>query len=537
MIHVIGSGPAGVAATMALLARGRRVTMIDAGRELEPDRRAVVEQLQRQPKAEWDPQHLAAVRHGVVPSKKGIPLKLTYGSDYPYRGVDAFLPLDKRPGVDTAASFARGGFSNVWGAAVLPFRQEDIADWPVTADDLAPHYRAVFDFVPLSGRQDDLADHFPLHGSPDPLKPSAQARAFLSDLQRHRDPLRAAGMYFGAARLAARASPQGGRPGCVYCGLCMYGCPHELIYSSAHTLDRQLLPHPNFTYVPNVVVRRVAESGDAVTLEAVDATTQMATTIRASRVLLACGTIATTRLLLESLRAHDRPLTCLDSQYYLFPLLRYARPASPARTEDLHTLAQLFFEITDPELGPHTVHLQAYTYNDLYLAALKQMSRGAYPLLKWPIHALAERLIVLQGYLHSDLSPRIVMRLDPPKADGSPGVLHLTRGAAPVDSAALVKRVIQKFMIHRRQLRAVPIPPMVQIAPAGRGFHSGGTFPMTRAPGDFQSDTLGRVTGFARVHAVDATVLPSIPATTITLPVMANAHRIATRIAEREPDA
>jgi choline dehydrogenase-like flavoprotein len=28
------------------------------------------------------------------------------------------------------------------------------------------------------------------------------------------------------------------------------------------------------------------------------------------------------------------------------------------------------------------------------------------------------------------------------------------------------------------------------------------------------------------VHAVDATVLPSIPATTITLTVMANAHRI-----------
>jgi hypothetical protein len=30
-----------------------------------------------------------------------------------------------------------------------------------------------------------------------------------------------------------------------------------------------------------------------------------------------------------------------------------------------------------------------------------------------------------------------------------------------------------------------------------------------------------------RVHLVDASVLPSVPATTITLGVMANAHRIA----------
>jgi choline dehydrogenase-like flavoprotein len=41
---------------------------------------------------------------------------------------------------------------------------------------------------------------------------------------------------------------------------------------------------------------------------------------------------------------------------------------------------------------------------------------------------------------------------------------------------------------------------------------------------------LGRPVGFERVSAVDAAVLPSIPATTITLTVMANAHRIASEV-------
>ena len=43
-----------------------------------------------------------------------------------------------------------------------------------------------------------------------------------------------------------------------------------------------------------------------------------------------------------------------------------------------------------------------------------------------------------------------------------------------------------------------------------------------------QSDALGRPMGRSRVHVVDASSLPSIPATTITFSVMANAHRIGT---------
>jgi choline dehydrogenase-like flavoprotein len=67
---------------------------------------------------------------------------------------------------------------------------------------------------------------------------------------------------------------------------------------------------------------------------------------------------------------------------------------------------------------------------------------------------------------------------------------------------------------------------MLQIAKPGRGFHCGGSLPMRAQPGDFETDTLGRVRGWSRVHVVDASVLPAVPATTITFSVMANAHRI-----------
>ena len=57
---------------------------------------------------------------------------------------------------------------------------------------------------------------------------------------------------------------------------------------------------------------------------------------------------------------------------------------------------------------------------------------------------------------------------------------------------------------------------------------------MKKNPIGLESDTLGRIAGLKRVYIIDASVLPSIPATTITLSVMANAHRIAMESCEKK---
>jgi choline dehydrogenase-like flavoprotein len=69
---------------------------------------------------------------------------------------------------------------------------------------------------------------------------------------------------------------------------------------------------------------------------------------------------------------------------------------------------------------------------------------------------------------------------------------------------------------------------MVSVAAPGKSYHFGGSFPhAVSREGTFSSDRLGRVGDWQRIHLVDAAVFPTIPATTFTLTVMANAHRIA----------
>lgn len=513
---VIGSGPAGVACAKALLARGARVLMLDAGLELEPDRARIISQCAESKPAAWNPMQLATLKGGLAADATGVPLKLVFGSDFPYRETKEKIPW-RNHGTGLKPSLALGGLSNVWGAAMLPYRDPDIADWPVTNAELAQHYRAVTAFTGLAAQRDDLEEIFPLHcDQPQALGLSRQADLLLGNLNRHRNALRERGWHFGRSRVAVRAADSTKGTGCVHCGLCMSGCPYGCIYNSADTV-RELGAENNFTYQRDVIVTSLRETSEKVFITGQHRETRAPLAFEADRAYLAAGVIPTAQILLRSQAAYDQPLTLRDSQYFLFPLL-LARRTRDVQTEALYTLSQLFIELNQPRLSRHSVHLQLYSYSEIIGQAVRQ-SLG--PLKRFS-RPLTERMIIVQGYLHSDESPTIAMTL---KRDGEKDFLQLDAQLNP-KTRRIVQKVVRELLSQMRRLGGMVVPPMLQLAEPGRGFHCGGSLPMRATPGKFETDTLGRPHGWARVHAVDASVLPSVPATTITFSVMANAHRI-----------
>ena len=524
MICVIGSGPAGVACASALLQRGAQVTMLDAGLELEPERRRRLAGLQSVAFTSWDEASLGLLREGVDVSLGGIPLKLAYGSQFPYRDpIDQAMAAD---GVSAKPSFARGGLSNVWGASVLPYRTEDMSEWPITAEDLAPHYEAVLKLMPFSARHDGLEAQFPLHHDhPEMLASSNQAAELLRDLEVKKADLFSRGFSFGAARLALQAEHSNGKPGCVYCGKCLYGCPYELIYNSSDSLG-ELRSHRSFTYRPGLVVEQLRETGSQVVISGREVGDRDGFQIRADRVFVACGVLSTARIMLTSLEAYDHPVDAVDNCYFLLPLLRY-RGRADAPEEPLYTLAQVFIEVLDSAVGPHRAHLQVYTYNELFGKEVRRMLGPLDRIVPDALRrSLLGRLLLIQGYLHSDQSARIRITLRREKSD-LPATLELVGLENPLTRPAL-SALRRRLRAERSSMRAFPIGPAMRVGAPGRGFHTGGTFPMRSNPGAFEVDLLGRPSGFSRLHLVDASVFPTLPATTITLSVMANAHRIGT---------
>ncbi len=502
---VIGSGPAGVSVATALLARGRRVLMLDGGAVPEAEAQERRARLAATNPAGWSAATHADWQQSQFETPPGQVRR--FGSDFAMEAGEKTFTASGEIGL--RASRAEGGLSNLWGAAVLPHRGADIADWPLGADDLASHYRAVAKFMPISGTSDDLEallPAFPMTGKT-PLDPSPQGRELLRRFDQQKARLSQIGVHAGAARLAVD-------PACKYCGHCLHGCPWGYIYSARQTL-LDLRRHPNFSHRSGIV-RRFEESGDAVAV-----TIDSGETLTAGRVFVAAGVLETARLLLASRLDAGGVLRLKDSQHFFVPSLhRWRAPRLPDRLP-YHTLPQAFVEIADADVSPHLVHAQIYTWNEFYardlMASYGAKLPGSAPLWR----ALARRLIVSQAFLHSDHSARIDLSL---ARDGrlipsvwanpeTPGVMAAAK--------ARLGKALGKAGLLVLSVTSRPGAP-------GSSFHVGGSVPMSAAPGAGESDVLGRPKGLERVHIVDASILPSIPATTITFSVMANAHRIGT---------
>jgi choline dehydrogenase-like flavoprotein len=503
---------------MALVKRGLRVTILDGGRRLEPARQAVLERLGGQKPEAWSAADLDRLRGDDQSSRHGaIHSKLTYGSEYPYEDVGEPLMTD-RDHSPFHYSMARGGLSNVWGASIFPARQRDMEGWPIGVEDLAEHYRAVLEFMPSTGVRDELEELLPAYvGVERPLAESRQIAELLADLRKRRTGLRKAGIHFGKSRVAVKAE------GCVYCGLCLYGCPYTLIYSSAQTLER-LVADGLVDYRPGVVAERLEPAGTEVVVHTRDAGGNEAR-LEARRVFVGAGVLPSAWLALNSLGVFDEPVTMLDSQYFIFPFFRFFRTPGVDR-EPLYSLVQAFLEIDDARVSGHLVHVEVFSYSDFLKRALMATPLRFALWNRWMQGQMFDRLLVLQCFLHSDDSSRLTLRLQR-NAGGRPKLE--VKGVVEKGAYWSSIKAGLKLAANGLRLGGLPVVPAMQFAEPGRSYHSGGTFPMRRSPGRLETDVLGQLPGLPGVHFVDASVFPSIPATTITLTVMANAHRIATQ--------
>ncbi len=382
----------------------------------------------------------------------------------------------------------------------------------MSADELTPHYRAVMGMMSVAGQPDALAPLFPAQdvSALKPLTVSTQAEGLLGRLERRRADLDRHGVSFGRARVAVANA-------CRDCGLCLIGCPYGYIFNAAAVVET-LTRNPAFDYRRGQALGFTEDdAGVQVTCRLEDGRVEA---IGGERLFVAAGVLPTTQLVLGSTVGPGREVQLLDSQHLFLPMLHLWSVTHDPVAEPRHALAQIFIEMLDPAVSPWTVHAQLYTYNELYADEMKGRY-GRSPLLAPLFEMLSRRLVVAQMFLHSDHSHRIGLTLAPDRRK------LLARLVANPQMAAVASAARGKLARAVIGAGMAPLTPVSRLGAPGSSFHCGGTFPMRRDPGVLETDTLGRPGGLQRVHLVDASVLPSIPATTITFSVMANAHRIA----------
>jgi len=300
-----------------------------------------------------------------------------------------------------------------------------------------------------------------------------------------------------------------------------------LIYSAAHTLD-DLRRSGRVDYLDHQRVERLEQTGDSVRIHTTDLRTGGSARFEAGRVFVGTGILPTAWLVLRSRDAIGRKVVMKDSQYFIYPFLRWPMTRG-VQEEPLHTLAQLYMEIRDPRISRHLIHLEVFSYSDYLKRALLQTPLRYFLRNPWVAEQFFGRILIMQGFLHSDDSRTFSVALEP-AGDGRPRLRLEVNRSGPGWSQAVKTGL--KLLSHAHRLRGVPILPALQFADPGRSYHSGGGFPMRKNPSEWETDPLGRLPGWDRIHLVDASTFPSIPATTMALNIMANAHRIGTAAAD-----
>jgi choline dehydrogenase-like flavoprotein len=300
MVYIIGSGLSSIAAASALTARGIRPTILDAG--LEPDAFAEVRKLHLasvEPE-DWSREDIAQLKSVGPTAANGIPRKLYFGSDFSFSEARHATSLDLRH-ASMHRSFARGGFSNVWGAVIQPLPPDEISGWPVTFGELAPHYAAVRRLLCDQPADGSLWQPGFSETTADPsIRPSTQAQALYSDLAAGRAHLARQGIRFEYASLAVRATDRNGDRGCRYCRLCLHGCPYDCRYSAKTTLEH-LVREGKVRYIPGVIVQKLSSANGHINIEVRSLARDGTDCFSARRVLVGAGLLETSRIVKATL--------------------------------------------------------------------------------------------------------------------------------------------------------------------------------------------------------------------------------------------
>jgi ferredoxin len=531
---VVGSGPSAAITALTLSERlDHRVTVLDLGGRLEDDNEGARVRLATREQSDWETADLALVTGRAAPMGRGsVPQKRSYGSDYPFRDLGQIAGIRGwSPGTNTeVVSSAYGGFSAVWGAQVMPFSRSTFERWPISWQEMEPHYRAVLDEVPLAAESDDLADHFPLINPKSDLPPlGSRAVAVLNRYEQHRRTLRASGVTVGRARLAFRA------PACNLCGLCMTGCPHSLIYSAAQTMER-IRHRPNVTVHGSLLVERIGQERDQVVAWCRNVQTGQRHEFRADRLFVGAGGIGSTRLVLASMARPPRSIDFAESAQFVLPFLSARAVAPPAPGSHDFSLNQFNVLLHFDDEGYTTAHVHCYPYNDAILDALPAPLRA-----RWAAPArdqlVRRRLTVGFGYLPSWASPTIRATVGSTPGKGLPSLDLMRSGSG---HPPLLGQSLRRLLRAAPSLDLWPVLTHASLSGPGKSYHFGSSFPhrLSLAPTTAPStDRWGRLPDWTRIHLIDGTVLPSLASTTFTLTVMANAHRIASVVSGGLPDS
>ena len=518
-VLIIGSGPSGTSAAFPLLKSGKNVIMADGGNTpsvFPPEKPALESWPHDDRQWEWKiGRDFHALRHMITASPKlRVPVHAYVFEDFAktHRIIaENFIAV---------GSLATGGLSNAWGCSVARLSPGELRAFPFAPEELDDGYAAAAQRMGMSGRaDDDLTTFFGVDAwAGPPLPMEALHTHILHNYTQKRNAVTATGFRLGRTRVAVLGENWENRLKCDAVGNCLWGCARNAQYASVYDLP-DLKKFPTFSHEAGFIVEEIVRAGK--TLHARGMLRGTPHTLSATKIILAAGVLASTRIALKSLmlRRELPVLSCPTAAFLLWlPRLFGIQPKAT------FGFGQLSYAI---DLGDDVSgYGSTYCTTGIPLSEFIRYMPFARPYSAMLLRGLLSSCLAGNLYLPGNFSTSTVRLKD----DGS----LLISGGFSEKSSAVMRRAAAKLRSAYWACGAVLLPTSFTVGMPGGDIHCSGTFPMRSQPVLGTTSPSGEVHGLAGVFIADGACLPELSEKPHLLTLMANAHRIGRHIAESQ---
>ena len=532
-VIIVGAGAGGGVAAGVLAEAGKRVLLLERGRNLSFD---------DIPRDHLRHQRLSQYGHNAGPDINGNPRTLADGRVVrPHEG-----------GYQNNAAIVGSG-TVVYGAQAWRFMPQDfqmasiygvpegssLADWPITYDDIAPFYEKVEWEMGVAG------DHNAMTQLPPFNQPYPMSNMELSlQGQAHKRGLKRLGWHATPVPLLINTQEHNGRPACTRCQHCVgFACPVDAKNGTQNTLIQRAIESDKCELVSEAMAERILTdaNGHVTGIAYIDRDGQRVEAT-AEVVVLSAGAVETARLMLNSANEREPNGIGNDSDIVGRNLQGHFYPS----------ISGLFEEPVRDNLGPGA-SIATCQFNhgnvDVIGGGMLADEFLVLPIIFWkrflppeiPRWGAANKTFMrekfryvsdVKGPVHEIPSPDARVSIDPKVKDryGIP-VAHLSGTTHPetVRTAKFMFDRAKEWIEASGAVKTWGKPPGLRLT---GGQHQAGTCRMGHDPQSSVVDANCRVHGHDNLYIADGSVHVTNGGFNPVLTIMALAWRTAEHIAE-----
>jgi len=510
---IVGAGPAGIAAALQFNINGIKPVLADVGVVKKSETSFKNDLYEMRKEEDLFELFVGSDYFGLSSAwnKNELPYKLTSPNMRYVTNKDSFEDDRLRvKGFLPLVSYAKGGLANAWSCGLYEYDDEDLNEFPFQRKDLNEYYERLSKIAGIVGREDDLRPFFgsPRSGGGEIPPLSKKCKALLSAYEMNKMELNSKySFHLGRSRVATN-----GKTVFEPANLELLD-DQEYLYSPRTTLDG-MVKDGDVEYLSGLHFKSFHQKGNNVNAVFKETKTGNTVNIETEVLMIACGCINTTRMVLKSTEKFEKDIELHDNPGINVPIFMTRFIGNSLDRKSFG-----FVQLNSVWKGRYKTQGTFLELSSLRRADIIKSMPFSLKQNIWAVKHLIPSMLAMRMFYPSDASDKAKIRLSP---DG-----ELTIRGRVFDNYTeeipSLKKIIKKLGGFTMSFL---IKPLVY----GGSAHCSCTLPMKENPSELECNKYGSLTGFRNVYILDSSNFPVLPSKNNSLTAMANSMRITDRI-------